>query len=71
FTAYDCNKYPIADTVRSFKEVLEGQHDDLPESAFFLKGSIDDVVAGAKGKDGSKDEKRDDDEGDDAEKDGE
>jgi F-type H+-transporting ATPase subunit beta len=45
---------PIADTVRSFAEVLEGKHDDLPESAFFLKGSIDDVVAAAKGS--SKDE---------------
>jgi F-type H+-transporting ATPase subunit beta len=39
---------PIAETVRSFKEVLEGKHDDLPESAFFLKGSIDDVVEAAK-----------------------
>jgi F-type H+-transporting ATPase subunit beta len=39
---------PIGETVRSFAEVLEGRHDDLPESAFFLKGSIDDVVAAAK-----------------------
>jgi F-type H+-transporting ATPase subunit beta len=38
---------PIAETVRSFKEILEGQHDDLPESAFFLKGSIDGVVEAA------------------------
>ncbi len=59
FTGYDGQYVPIAETVRSFKEVLEGQHDDLPESAFFLKGSIDDVVAGAKGKDGAKDEKPD------------
>lgn len=36
---------PLADTVRSFKEILEGKHDDKPESAFFLKGSIDEVVA--------------------------
>jgi len=34
--------------VRSFKELLEGKHDDLPESAFLLKGSIDDVVAAVK-----------------------
>ena len=39
---------PIAETVRSFREVLDGKHDDLPESAFFLKGSIDDVVEAAK-----------------------
>src|SRR6187200_2325608 len=40
---------PIAETVRSFREVLDGKHDDLPESAFFLKGSIDEVVEAAKG----------------------
>src|SRR3954466_8417190 len=40
---------PIAETIRSFKEILDGQHDDLPESAFLLKGTIDDVVAAAKG----------------------
>ena len=39
---------PIAETVRSFKEVIEGEHDDVPESAFLLKGSIDDVLAAAK-----------------------
>jgi F-type H+-transporting ATPase subunit beta len=38
---------PIAETVRSFREVVDGQHDELPESAFFLKGSIDDVVEAA------------------------
>jgi F-type H+-transporting ATPase subunit beta len=40
---------PIADTIRSFQEILNGQHDDLPESAFLLKGTIEDVVAAAKG----------------------
>src|SRR6195952_4663497 len=39
---------PIAETIRSFKELIEGKHDDLPESAFLLKGSIDDVVAAVK-----------------------
>jgi F-type H+/Na+-transporting ATPase subunit beta len=34
----------VEDTVRSFKEVVEGKHDDLSESAFFMKGSIDDVL---------------------------
>jgi F-type H+-transporting ATPase subunit beta len=33
------------DTVRSFKEILEGKHDHVPESAFYMAGSIDDVVA--------------------------
>ncbi|MEC7949284.1 MAG: F0F1 ATP synthase subunit beta [Myxococcota bacterium] len=36
------------DTVRSFKELLAGKYDDLPEQAFYLKGSIDEVVAAAK-----------------------
>src|SRR4051794_35567181 len=40
---------PVAETIRSFKEILNGDHDDLPESAFLLKGTIDDVVAAAKG----------------------
>ncbi len=34
----------IEDTVRSFKEIVEGKHDDLPERAFYMKGSIDEVV---------------------------
>jgi F-type H+-transporting ATPase subunit beta len=64
---------PIAETVRSFREVLDGKHDDLPESAFFLKGSIDQVVEAAKGgkkdDDSKKDEesKRDDENGENAE----
>jgi F-type H+-transporting ATPase subunit beta len=33
------------DTVRSFKEILEGKHDHVPESAFYMQGSIDDVLA--------------------------
>jgi len=35
---------PIEETVRGFREILEGQHDDLPETAFYLVGSIDDAV---------------------------
>jgi F-type H+/Na+-transporting ATPase subunit beta len=38
---------PIEETVRSFREVLDGQHDELPESAFFMKGGIDGVVEAA------------------------
>jgi len=36
---------PIAETIRGFKEVIEGKHDDVPERAFFLKGTIEDVLA--------------------------
>ncbi|MCO5043994.1 MAG: F0F1 ATP synthase subunit beta [Kiritimatiellae bacterium] len=38
----------IADTVRSFKEVLEGKHDDVPEQAFYMVGHIDEALAKAK-----------------------
>jgi F-type H+/Na+-transporting ATPase subunit beta len=37
----------IADTVRSFKEVIEGKHDDVPEQAFYMKGTIDEVLEAA------------------------
>ncbi len=37
----------VADTVRSFKEIIEGKHDALPEQAFYLKGGIEDVIAAA------------------------
>jgi F-type H+-transporting ATPase subunit beta len=37
----------LEDTIRSFQEVLDGKHDDLPEQAFYLVGSIDDVLARA------------------------
>jgi F-type H+-transporting ATPase subunit beta len=47
---------PIAESIRGFKEILEGKHDDLPERAFFLKGTIDDVVRDAGGGDDSKSE---------------
>jgi F-type H+-transporting ATPase subunit beta len=34
---------PVADTVRSFREILDGKHDDKPEGAFYMKGGIDTV----------------------------
>ena len=37
----------LEDTIRSFREVLEGKHDELPEQAFYLQGDIDDVLAAA------------------------
>jgi F-type H+-transporting ATPase subunit beta len=39
---------PIAETVRGFKEIVAGQHDDVPEQAFYLAGTIDDVLKRAK-----------------------
>lgn len=38
----------LSDTIQGFKEILEGKHDDKPESAFYLKGAIKDVKAGGK-----------------------
>jgi F-type H+/Na+-transporting ATPase subunit beta len=48
---------PIAESIRGFKEILEGKHDDLPERAFFLKGTIDDVVRDARGEEKAEDKK--------------
>ena len=39
---------PLEETIRGFKEIVEGKHDDLPESAFYMVGTIDDVIAKAK-----------------------
>ena len=47
FTGTPGEYVPISETVRSFKELIDGEHDDVPESAFLLKGSIDQVVADA------------------------
>jgi F-type H+-transporting ATPase subunit beta len=38
----------VEDTVRSFKEIIEGKHDDLPENAFYMVGSIEDAIKKAK-----------------------
>jgi len=48
FTGTPGQYVSIGDTVRSFREILDGRHDDLPESAFLLKGAIEDVVEAAK-----------------------
>ncbi len=40
---------PIEESIRGFDEILQGKHDDLPERAFFMKGTIDDVVKDAGG----------------------
>ena len=45
FTGVEGKYVPLSETIRSFKEILEGKHDDIPESYFLNAGSIDDVVA--------------------------
>ena len=47
FTGVPGSYVPLKDTIRSFKEILEGKHDNLPESAFLLVGTIEDAVAKA------------------------
>ena len=37
----------LEDTIRSFKEIVDGKYDDLPEQAFYMQGSLDDVRARA------------------------
>ncbi|MBF0134427.1 MAG: F0F1 ATP synthase subunit beta [Magnetococcales bacterium] len=39
---------PLAETIRGFKEILEGKHDDVPEAAFYMVGTIDDAIEKAK-----------------------
>ncbi|MDO8213099.1 F0F1 ATP synthase subunit beta [Conexibacter sp. CPCC 206217] len=48
FTGTPGSYVPIAETIRGFKEIIEGKHDELPERVFLLKGTIDDVVEAAK-----------------------
>ena len=45
FTGLSGKYVPLSETIRSFKEILDGKHDDIPESYFLNAGSIDDVVA--------------------------
>ena len=49
FTGLAGKYVPVEETVRSFKEIIEGKHDDIPERAFLLKGTIDEVVEAARG----------------------
>ena len=48
FTGIPGKYVPVKETVRGFKEILEGKHDDLPESAFLFVGTIEEAVAKAK-----------------------
>lgn len=47
FTGTPGQYVPLAETIRGFKEILEGKHDDLPEGAFYMVGTIDDAIAKA------------------------
>ncbi|HEX2172523.1 MAG TPA: F0F1 ATP synthase subunit beta, partial [Dehalococcoidia bacterium] len=47
FTGRSGAYVPIKETVRGFREILEGKHDNLPEQAFYMAGTIDDVVRNA------------------------
>jgi len=47
FTGMKGKYVELEDTIRSFKEILEGKHDNLPEQAFYMVGSIDDAIAKA------------------------
>ena len=48
FTGIPGKYVPVKETVRGFKEILEGKHDELPESAFYMVGAIDEAVEKAK-----------------------
>ena len=47
FTGTSGKYVPLSETIRGFKEIIEGKHDDIPEGYFLNAGSIDDVVARA------------------------
>ena len=49
FTGFEGKYVPLKETVRGFKEIIEGKHDEIPESCFLFAGTIDDVVAKWKG----------------------
>jgi F-type H+/Na+-transporting ATPase subunit beta len=60
FTGRDGVFVPVDETVRGFREILDGKHDELPEGAFYMKGTIDQVVdehrRGGRGEGRSEDE---------------
>jgi len=47
FTGREGRYVPVQETVRGFKEILDGKHDDLPEQAFYMVGTIDEAVEAA------------------------
>ena len=53
FTGTPGKYVPLKESIRGFKEIIEGKHDDIPEQAFYMTGTIDEVVAKAKELEGS------------------
>jgi len=49
FTGLEGKYVPVEETVRSFREIIDGKHDDVPERAFLMKGTIDEVVEATRG----------------------
>ena len=49
FTGQEGRYVSTKETIRGFKEILEGQHDELPEQAFYMVGTVDEAVEKAKG----------------------
>ena len=48
FTGMEGKYVPVKETIRGFKEILEGKHDDIPEQAFLYVGTIEEAVAKAR-----------------------
>jgi F-type H+-transporting ATPase subunit beta len=48
FTGFPGRYVPLKETIRGFKEILDGKHDELPEQAFYMAGTIDEVIEKAK-----------------------
>ena len=46
FTGREGKQVPVAETVRGFKEILEGKHDNVPEANFYMKGAIEEILEG-------------------------
>jgi len=44
FTGIEGSYVPLRETVRGFREILDGKHDDLPEQAFMMVGTIEDAI---------------------------
>jgi F-type H+-transporting ATPase subunit beta len=56
FTGLEGKFVELDETIRSFKEVVEGKHDELPEQAFYLVGNIDEAVEKARGLSGEEED---------------
>ena len=61
FTGQEGRFVELEETVNSFKEIVEGKHDELPENAFYMVGNIDEVVEKARGMSGEEEEEGEED----------